>query len=124
MIIIADELPFYFVLGFAAFPAPIGVGAVLYYNAKTSWIVRRIQQVYRAQGAKWPFWTDMDRLVAFILNPDSFLGEKPPLAHEEKVLLVGHRRTMKRYMIRTFVLMLTSFGLAVVLLLLTALKRK
>jgi hypothetical protein len=122
--ITSSELPYYFVIGLAALPAPIGVYAALYYNVKTFRIVRRIQGVYRLQGVEWFFWMNRDRLIAFVLNPSVLLIEVPPLAGEEKMLLISHRQTMKSYLMRTFVFMFSSFSLAIVLLLVTALMRK
>lgn len=119
--ITASELPFYFVIVFAALPAPIGVSAVSYYNVQTFRIVRCIQRKYQLQGEEWPFWTDRGRLIAFVLNPEFFLRETPLLAHEEKVLLVRHRQTMRSYIIRTFVFMFSSFGVAIIFLLIVAL---
>jgi len=118
------DLPFYFVIGFAALPAVIGPCAAVYFNLKTFWIVRSIQAIYRLQGVKWPFWTNRARLLAFTLEPDSFLRELPQLAAREKNLLVDHRRRMKGYILRTFALMFLSFGIAIALLLGIALVHK
>jgi hypothetical protein len=118
------DLPFYFVIGFAALPVVIAICAVTYYNLKTFWMVRDIQAVYKLRGVKWPFWTNPSRLLAFTVEPDSFLREFPSLAMEEKALLISHRKRMKKYLIRTFALMFLSFGLAVALLLGMALVRK
>jgi hypothetical protein len=124
MFIKTDNFLFYIVIGLAALPAPLGACAALYFNIKTSWLVRDIQAIYKSQGSKWPFWTDMSRLMAFVFRPDSLLMEMPQLAHEEKVLLINHRHTMKRYLVRTFILMFTSFGLAIILLIIFALVLK
>jgi hypothetical protein len=120
----AADLPFYFVIGLAALPAPIGVFAVLYYNAKTSQIVRDIQNIYKQHGDQWPFWTNRKRVIAFVLNPESLLRDVPSMAQEEKLLLVRHRRTMKSCLFRTFAYMFSSFGMAILLLLTLALLRR
>lgn len=118
------DLPFYFVIGFAALPVAIAICAVVYYNLKTFWIVRDIQAKYRLRGVKWLFWTNPARLLSFTVEPDSFLRELPSLAMEEKALLIYHRKRVKKYLVRTFALMFLSFGTAVALLLGMALVRK
>jgi hypothetical protein len=118
------DLPFYFVIGFAALPAAISICAVVYYNLKTFWVVRDIQAVHRQRGIEWSFWTNPARLLAFTVEPDSFLRELPSLATAEKALLINHRGRMKKYLVRTFALMFLSFGIAVALLLVMALMRK
>lgn len=119
-----SALPFYFIIGLAALPAPLGVFAALYYNVITFRLVRKIQAVFRLQGTTWPFWLERDRLIAFVLKPDELLSGDPPLAQDEKFALIRHRRTLKHYLIRTFAFMFCSFGLAMALLLVTALVRR
>jgi hypothetical protein len=122
--IMTAELRFYFVIGLSACPAPMGALAVLYYNVKTFQIVQSIQNAYQQQGATWPFWTNQERVLAFVLNPESLLRDVPAIARSEKFLLIRHRGTMKSYLIKTFVYMFSSFGIAILLLLTIALLRR
>ena len=109
--------PFYIVIALAAFPAVLGIFSVLAFNSRTYVFVRNIQKVYAREGATWPFWTDRERQIAFVLSPDQIARDEPNIAPSEKALLLQHRGGMKKYLLKTFAGMLGSFALAILLLL-------
>ena len=118
------EWPFYLVIALAGLPAPLGIFFVVSFNAKTYILVRNVQKAYGQIGRQWPFWTNTERQIAFLLSPDQIVKDEPGVAPIEKAMLLQHRRGMKRHLLRMFAGMLGSFALAILLLLtLVALNR-
>ena len=120
----SSEWPFYLVIAFAALPAPLAICSAVAFNAKTYVLVRNIQKAYGQLSRQWPFWTNTERQIAFVLSPDQIVQDEPALAPTEKALLLQHRRGMKRHLLRTIAGMFGSFAVATLLLLtLAALNR-
>lgn len=111
------EWPFYLVIALAGFPAPLGLFFVVAFNAKTYKLVRNVQKSYGQMGRQWPFWSNTERQIAFVLSPDQIVQDEPEVARAEKAMLLQHRRGMKRYFLRLFAGMFGSFALAILLLL-------
>ena len=98
-------------------PAFFFVGTVVWYNTINYMNIRNIQKKYEAQGGRWDYWSNPQRRIMCLINPQQILLEEPGVAVDEKERWLVHRRLMGKYIIRAVLLALASILLGVGLLL-------
>jgi hypothetical protein len=70
---------------------------VISFNIRTAVRVQAVQIAASRAHKTWPFWSDRQRLSAFVLKPGSLYDSSDtPDVRDQKALLIQHRASMSR----------------------------